>query len=130
MAIPVPSEHEIQCAFIDWVRLSHKRYSGLEFGFAVPNGSARHPAVAAKLKAEGVRKGVIDWLCPARRNGFNGLGLEFKAGKNKLTQEQREFIDFLRAEGWHVEVCYSTEEAIEQVKRYFRAGKRPAGGGV
>ena len=122
-AAPKLSEHAIQVAFIEWVRMSHKRYPGLEFGFAVPNGSARHPAVAAKLKAEGVRKGVIDYLCPKRMNGFNGLGIEFKAGKNKLTSEQREFVDFLRTEGWHVEVCYSTEEAIEQVKRYFSQRK-------
>ncbi len=124
------SEHAIQVAFIDWVRMSQKRYPGLEFGFACPNGSARHPAVAAKLKAEGVRKGVPDWWLPVRRNGFSGLILEFKAGKNKLTPEQKDYFNFLRGEQWHCEVCYSTEEAIEQVKRYFRAANRPAGGGV
>lgn len=113
-------EHDEQCAFVTWTRLSHKRYPGLEFAFAVPNGSARHPAVAAKLKAEGVRKGVIDWLCPVRMHGFNGVGIEFKAGKNKLTPEQKDFVDFLRSQQWLVEVCYSAGEAIATVERYFR----------
>lgn len=112
-------EHDIQCAFIEWVRMSEKRYPGLEYGFAVPNGGDRHPAVAAKLKAEGVRKGPLDWWLPVRKKGFAGLAIEFKAGKNRLTPEQKTYVDYLRGQEWLVEVCYSPEEAIEFVKRYF-----------
>lgn len=113
-------EHEIQKAFIEWVHWQEKIYPGLEWSFAVPNGANRGRAAAGKSKAEGQRKGVIDWLCCARRNGFSGVGIEFKYGRNKPTAEQRDFIAHLRDEGWFVEVCYTTEEAINVVTRYFQ----------
>lgn len=118
-AAPTASEHDEQAAFVAWC--AWQKYPGLEFGFAVPNGGSRHVAVAVKLKAEGVRRGVLDWYCPKRMHGFTGLAIEFKVGRNKLTPEQRLEVDFLRGEGWFVEVCYSADEAIAVVKRYFRS---------
>lgn len=114
-------EHDIQCAFVDWLGWNSKRYPGVDLGFAVPNGSLRHPAVAGKLKAEGVRKGVPDFWFPCPRNGKSGLVIEFKRpdGPNP-SGDQLIFIRRLRAEGWQVDVCFSTEQAITSVERYFR----------
>jgi hypothetical protein len=49
------SEHDHQAAFFTWA--SYQRFPGIELLHAIPNGGARHKAVAGKLKAEGVKTG-------------------------------------------------------------------------
>ena len=120
------TEHKIQSAFVEWCQWNEGRLPALKWGFAVPNGGARHPAVAAKLKAEGVRPGVPDWWLPVKKQSglssyqFTGLVIEFKSKQGRVSDAQREYIDFLRSEHWFVEVCYSTEEAINTVERYLK----------
>ena len=86
--------------------------------FAVPNGGARHPAVAAKLKAEGVKSGVPDVLWPEARGAFIGLAIEFKHGDSNPSKEQRERIDKLQRAGWLVAVCWSWEAGARLVQGY------------
>lgn len=116
-----PTEHQIQAAFIEWCRLNETRIPGLRLGFAVPNGGARAKVVAAKLKAEGVRAGVPDWMCPWPTDFFNGLAIEFKRGNNKPTKAQDDYMALLADASWQVSLCFSTEEAIKTVERYFNA---------
>lgn len=54
----VPTEHQEQVALFQWLEIAAKRDDRLSMAFAIPNGGARHPVVAAKLKAEGVKSGV------------------------------------------------------------------------
>ena len=110
------SEHQTQAAFIH--RLALAGIEGIESSFAVPNGGARHKAVAAKLKAEGVKPGVPDWVWPEPRGGFIGLAIEFKHGDGNPTKEQRERIDRLQDRGWCVVVCWSWAAAFRTVKGY------------
>ena len=53
-----PTEHEEQCALFEWADCWFPMVSALLF--AIPMGGHRHIAVAAKLKAEGVKAGVPD----------------------------------------------------------------------
>jgi len=85
----------------------------------VPNGGQRHPAVAKKLKAEGVKAGVPDVLVFEEcRGGYmdrtfcDGLALELKVGRNKPTAAQVEWHERLRKNGWRVEVCYTLDEVL------------------
>ena len=89
----------------------------------VPNGGQRHPAVAKKLKAEGVKAGVPDvlifneaeWSIDTHGwmdNMYNGLALELKVGGNKPTAAQVEWHERLRKNGWRVEVCYTLDEVF------------------
>ena len=110
------SEHDTQAAFIK--RLELAGIHGIESAFAVPNGGARHPAVAGKLKAEGVRPGIPDWLWPEPRGGFMGLAIEFKHGDGNPSKEQRQRIDALQAKGWCVVVCWTWEAAYRTVVGY------------
>ena len=104
------SEHDTQAAFFAWA--TYKRFPGIDLLHATPIGGERHPAVAAKLKAEGVKAGVPDVSWPVARGGFIGLAIEFKNGDGNPTKEQRERIDRLQKEGWCVAVCWSWEEKI------------------
>lgn len=110
------SEHLIQKAFFQWAE--HQRIPGIELLHAIPNGGARHPAVAGKLKAEGVKPGVPDVSWPVARGGFIGLAIEFKNGDGTPTKEQRQRIDALQREGWCVAVCWSWEAAARLLQGY------------
>jgi hypothetical protein len=110
------SEHLIQKAFFQWA--SFQRFPGIELLHAIPNGGARHPAVAGKLKAEGVKPGVPDVAWPVARGGFIGLAIEFKHGDGTPTKEQRQRIDALQKEGWCVAVCWSWEAAARLLQGY------------
>lgn len=111
-------EHEIQVAFFNWVSNHESRIPNLSLMHAVPNGGHRHGAVAAKMKAEGVKKGVLDVQWPVARGAFIGLDIEFKAPGNNPSSEQRERIDQLQQEGWLCVICWSWEAAARIVLGY------------
>jgi len=114
------SEHLSQVAIFHWARLNEHRCSALAWMFAVPNGGHRNKVVAGKLKAEGVKRGVPDICLPAARNGFHGLWIEMKYGKNKPTDIQLEFHEFLREAGHRVEICWTAEEARKELCDYLQ----------
>jgi len=110
------SEHQTQSAFFDWV--ARQKFEGVELMHAIPNGGQRHPAVAAKLKKEGVKAGVPDVAWPVQRGGFIGLAIEFKHGDGNPTKEQRERITAMQKEGWLVAVCWDWQAAARLVQGY------------
>ncbi len=109
-------EHNIQKAFFEW--LDYQKFEGVELFHAIPNGGARHPAVGAKLKAEGVKAGALDTQWPLARGGFIGLAIEFKAPDGNPTKEQRDRMNKLQLEGWCVAICWNWEAAARFVKGY------------
>ena len=113
------SEHDQQVALFTWANQNLNRYPVLKWMFAVPNGGHRHPAVAGKLKAEGLKAGVLDILLPAARQGFHGLWLEMKAGKNRPSPEQLLWMDYLRSAGYCVRLCYSAKDAQKAIEEYL-----------
>lgn len=96
-----PLEHDEQVALVSWADGSIWRYPDLKWLYAIPNGGARHPAVAAKLKAEGVRRGVPDLCLPVRRGRYPGAYVEMKrlAG-SRITLEQVDWRTHLLAQGY------------------------------
>ena len=87
--------------------------------FAVPNAGKRGYKTAAMLKAEGMRKGVLDVMFPVARCGFNGLSIEFKKPGGVLTPEQEDFAEGLSGEGWLVVVMTDSQGAINLVENYL-----------
>lgn len=121
------SEHEIQVAVFDVLRLNESKYPFLKWIYAVPNGGSRHPAVAGKLKAEGVKRGISDICIPfpclhsfREPTGLccRGAYIEMKAGKNKPTPEQKEFLEFVQKAGYKADVCYSAKDALDVIEDY------------
>ena len=82
------SEHDEQAALFEWATWHTSQCPELGLLFAIPNGGHRHPVVAARLKAEGVRAGVPDICLPVARKGYHGLFVELKFGRNKPTPAQ------------------------------------------
>lgn len=114
------SEHLEQSALIEWWRMVHARFGLPEYAlFAIPNGGARHVAVAGKLKAEGVRKGVFDLCLPVPRGNHTALWIEMKFGKNRPSDDQKMFGEFVRSQGGCCAVCYGWLEAKQVIERYL-----------
>lgn len=115
-------EHREQAAFIRWCRL---RPGATRRVLAIPNGRKRTASEAGKLKAEGVRAGVLDVFLPVPVAGLPGLWVEFKAGRNNLTDEQREEAALLVRDGYPVLVAWDWSEAVDATERYLRGELTP-----
>ena len=113
------TEHHEQRKVFEWARLYESRYPELAIMFAVPNGGDRHPAVAAKLKAEGVRPGVPDIVLPVPRGGFHGLFIEMKSDKGRASHDQLKYISTLNRNGYYAMVCRGFDEAVEAIRCYL-----------
>lgn len=72
------TEHAHQMAFFQWLAMGEHGLPDKEMFFAVPNGGERQRAVAANMKAEGVKSGVPDVCWPVPQGRFTGLWLELK----------------------------------------------------
>lgn len=102
-----------------WAGLAQRQWPELELMYAIPNGARTSITVAKRLKAEGLRKGMLDVHLPVARRGYIGLWIEMKVKGNKLTPEQERKADLLRLNGHLVVTCYSGGEAIDAVRGYL-----------
>ena len=93
---------------------------------AVPNGGRRGKLEAIRLVAEGVTRGVPDWLCfhPSADKQSIGLAIEFKSptGRGRFTPEQRDWHNGLRSLGWTVVVATSAQEAWDALEAHLSFG--------
>ena len=123
----LPSEHQSQSAVIAWWQLACHGYGLPPFAlYAVPNAARRSFALAARMKAEGMRAGIPD-LCLARPRykgnamRYAGLYVEMKRkGTGTVSDAQGAVLDYLRTSGYAAMVCYSADEAIEVIKEYLK----------
>jgi hypothetical protein len=113
-------ESLIQQAFIKWCWLNERKYPELRLGFAVPNQGQRDVRNARRMKAEGMRAGVPDWMLPIPSWNCWGLAIEFKAPGGKLTELQKQYHELLRTYDWRVEVCYDWKAAADIVLEYLK----------
>ena len=115
-----PTEEEEQAAVMEWTALMAKQHPELRLLFHIPNGSDRHPAVAAKLKRQGVKPGVPDLFLPVARGGFHGLWIEMKRRKGgRVSDEQKQWIADLEGEMYRCCVAHGAEEACDMLYRYL-----------
>ena len=112
------SEHAHQSALFCWAAMNVGKYPQLKFMHAIPNGGLRDIRTASGLKAEGVKAGVLDIFLPYPTNEWNGLYIEMKYGKNRLTEDQKEFIAFVQ-KYYDYGVYYTWQEARDKIIRYL-----------
>ncbi len=118
-AKPRELERSHQVALIKWVRTVKDTHPVLKLLYAVPNGGDRNLRVARKLKAEGVLAGVADLCLPAPRHGYHGLYLEMKSEVGVTTEEQKEFLRGVSAEGYCAVIAQGVDEARETLEWYI-----------
>ena len=128
-------EHDEQVALFYWAELNSNKIPSLKLLMAIPNGASYGGGggrwnIAKRMKDEGVKKGVPDVFLPVPMMYMDentneigkvsaGLWIEMKAGKNKPSDEQNWWIEQLEEMGYRVEVCYSSQEAIDVINDYL-----------
>ena len=120
-AKPVDREGQEQAALMTELRIRLPEVADLIYH--VPNGGHRVKAVAAKLKAQGVKAGIPDLVLPMARGGFFGLYIEFKAtppNDAAISSSQHERIRKLNAQGYLAVVCRGHFDSMEQIRAYLR----------
>lgn len=120
------TEAQEQKFLFQWAGVSRQKYPELELLFHVPNGGRREAREAASLKKQGVKPGVPDLILPVARGEYFGLYIELKAGKNKPSTHQLEWIENLNQQGYFVKVCYGWIEASEVIINYLEQPKTEA----
>lgn len=118
------NQHEAaeQEALFQWATLMCCQYPELELMYHIPNGGSRNVAEAANLKRQGVKAGVPDICLPVARHGFHGLYIEMKAGKNRPSEYQSQWLKSLGEQGYQSVVCYGWREAADVIGAYLAGG--------
>jgi hypothetical protein len=105
-----PTEHQEQVALCRWLDLHGIPY------LAIPNGGRRDLVEAARLKAEGVKRGAPDLLV-FFANGQN-VALEMKARSGgRISPEQKEWQGFFAGRiFWTAMITYGCQDAIGKLE--------------
>ena len=122
-ALPMhASEHAIQAAYFQWVRLT---YPGCKLIYAVPNAAKRGPALASWMIAEGLTSGIPDINIDIPREAWAGMRIETKSAKGNPTDEQLDAHYQLRRHGYRVEVLRDPADMIAATKDYLGDWRAP-----
>lgn len=113
------TEHTEAAMFMRAVRGAEGDWPELRWLAAIPNGGKRSRKVGGELKAEGVRRGVPDYLMPVARGEYVGLAIELKTATGRPSPEQRQWLAHLEAQGWHAVVARGWEQAWDVVRDYM-----------
>jgi len=120
------SEDGEQAALFCWAADNVGKYPQLKWLFAIPNGGSRHIAEATKMVATGLRSGVPDIFLPWISDGrWCGCFIELKIEKRRnqknggLSDDQIEWISYLKTAGYYVNVCYGWQEARDALIAYL-----------
>ncbi len=119
MRIGTNSESNEQISLFEWCEYNLGKYPELKLLFHVPNGGYRSTTTAGRMKAEGVKPGVPDLCLPVARQGYHGLFIEMKAGRNKPTAYQMQWLENLSNQGYLAVVCHGWEEATKILTDYL-----------
>ncbi|BBT41426.1 VRR-NUC domain-containing protein [Pseudomonas putida] len=118
-AKPVDREGQEQASLMREIQLRYPEV--YELIYHVPNGGHRVKAVAAKLKAQGVKAGIPDLVLPMARGGYFGLYIEFKATVDPaaVSPSQQACIRRLNDQGYLAVVCRGHFDAMECLRAYL-----------
>ncbi|MBD5401832.1 VRR-NUC domain-containing protein [bacterium] len=126
------TETSMQMAVVRWARKAAEEWPGFEalrWLFHTANEGKVDPREAGKRQSMGVLAGVSDLLLLARSGRYSGLCLELKRKPNRLSAEQRAFLDFAAAQGYKAAVAYSVEEAQAVITSYLQGQNQDERGG-
>ena len=88
--------------------------------FHPPNGGSRNAREAVNLKKQGVKPGVPDICIMEAKGKYNGLFIELKNEKGRLTNYQKEWLKRLNDNGYLAVCTNSLDEFIEIVTNYLK----------
>jgi len=129
MRIVNPTEHQIQCAIVEWANivdspyvhstkdLIHKKIG--DFLIKNANEGKRSWAQGKKMKKEGLKKGVSDLFLAIPASNSAGLWIEVKTIKGKISESQEEWLRLMNFAGYGTALIRSVDEGIKTIKNYL-----------
>ena len=124
--LPEATESVEQQRLMQWARMESGKWPELALLYHVPNEGKRSRTAGARMKAEGLKKGVPDLCLPVARGGCHGLYIELKREKSgKATAAQIEWMEALMREGYAVSLCHGWEAAAKTIRDYLETGETP-----
>ena len=125
----IPTEDQEQIMLATWLTKQCIRF------YAIPNGGKRArklikgkwiPVEGNKLKRMGVSPGVPDICIPIPSGCYHGCYIELKRERGgRVSNEQVEWLEFLRSKGYWADVAFGFEEA-KKIVLYYLGLTRPA----
>lgn len=120
MTNTTPTEAQEQATLFEWAAYAAKKHPELALMFHIPNEGKRSGRTGAGLIRQGLKRGVPDVFLPVARGGKHGLFIEMKRVKGgTVSQEQREWREKLRAQGYAAEICFGWEAAAAVIRKYL-----------
>lgn len=127
---PASNEHEAQADLFEWAFYKKHEYPELEALYAIPNAGKRnrkydpvrkkwYSIEGARLKQEGMKKGMPDVCLPVRRGPYGALYIEMKDAGKKPDKDQVACHELLTRLENRVVVCYSWHEAADEITAYL-----------
>jgi len=113
------SEDDEQEKVFQWKQLQQHAHPELMSLHHTPNGGSRNRLEAVKFKRMGVLAGIPDIELNVSRKGYHGLFIEMKVGMNRPTEHQNEMMEELTMQGYLCRVCWSGDDAIDEIKEYL-----------
>lgn len=105
-----------QCKLMDWIRT---RKDIEPFVFHIGNERKTSVSQGRILKRMGVRAGASDLFIGIPKNNYHGMFLELKAGNNKPTEAQLNFMEDFSSQGYYCGWCRGFEEAQKMILQYL-----------
>jgi len=74
---------------------------------------------ASMDQAKGTVKGPADYICMIKNKEASGLCIEFKLPGKTQSDEQKQFEERVKMEGFEYHLAFSVTEGIEIFERYL-----------
>ena len=110
-------EDELQRAVCQY--WAAKYPSTWECTFHPPNGlAAKSPKLAAIFQGLGVKPGVFDLICIARRGRYTGFALELKSQHGTVSENQSSWQTRFIEQGWYTGFAFTLDSALATIEAY------------
>ena len=113
------NESEIQQACLQWFAVQYPVFAKEGMLFHIPNEGIRLGGMGARMKREGIVRGVADLCLCSPRGGYHALYIEMKKPGNYQTPEQKAWQKNCEKYGNLYVVCKSLEEFKDIVTKYL-----------
>ncbi len=114
-----PYESDIQQACIRWFQAKYPQLAREGMLFHIANEGIRLGGMGARVKREGVVKGVADLCLSIPMHGYGALYIEMKRPHCYQTPEQKAWQASVEKYGNKYVVCKSVEEFSVEINRYL-----------
>lgn len=114
------TETEEQIMYFEHVKRMKEYFKEYNNIFHVVNENGEGERRGRNLNKLGRMKGVPDIFVDIPAGIYHGLRIELKVADGQVSQEQREWLERLNAQGYKAIVCVGYKEAIEATETYLK----------